>query len=131
MKAPLFGAFHALAVDDGSGRARFAFGLLAARDIECMVDAIESAVATPKYKIVMYRALWRKVLGQCAPLTTRAQDVHDPVHHLPNTNRSFVAARLGGRDQRRDMRPFLVRQITRISQPAAVVTFASLRRPHR
>src|SRR5262249_53846916 len=29
-----------------------------------MVDAIESAVATPKYKIVMYRALWRKVLGQ-------------------------------------------------------------------
>jgi hypothetical protein len=44
-----FGAFHALAVDDGSGRARFAFGLLAARDIECMVDAIESAVATPQY----------------------------------------------------------------------------------
>jgi hypothetical protein len=34
------------------GRARFAFGLLAARDIKCMVDAIESAVATPKYKVV-------------------------------------------------------------------------------
>src|SRR5262249_2106377 len=130
-RPPFFGAFHALAVDDGSARARFAFGLLAARDIECMVDAIESAVATPKYKIVMYRALWRKVLGQCAPLTTRAQDVHDPVHHLPDINRSFVAARLDGRDQRRDMRPFLVRQITRISQPAAVVTFAILRRPHR
>ena len=31
------------------GRARFAFRLLAARDIECMVDAIESAVATPQY----------------------------------------------------------------------------------
>ena len=43
-----FRAFHALAVDDGSGRARFAFGLLAARDIECMVDAIKSAVATPQ-----------------------------------------------------------------------------------
>src|SRR5262249_14401931 len=51
-RPPFFGAFHALAVDDGSARARFAFGLLAARDIECMVDAIESAVATPKYKIV-------------------------------------------------------------------------------
>src|SRR5215472_2111397 len=90
------------AVDDGSCRARFAFGLLAARDIECMVDAIESAVATPKYKIVMYRALRRKVLGQGAPLTTRAQDVHDPVHHLPDINRSFVAAGLGRRDHRRD-----------------------------
>src|SRR5262249_6879937 len=92
-----------------------------------MVDAIESAVATPQYKIVMYRALRRKVLGQGAPLTTRAQDVHDPVHHLPDINRSFVAARLGRRDHRRDIGPFLLRQITRISQPAAVVTFAILR----
>src|SRR4029450_13848717 len=99
-RPPFFGAFHALAIDDGSSRARFAFGLLAARDIERMVDAIGSAVATPQYKIVMYRALRRKVLGQGAPLTTRAQDVHDPVHHLPDINRSFVAARLGGRDQR-------------------------------
>src|SRR5262249_54992317 len=90
MQAPFFGAFHALAVDDGSARARFAFRLLAAGNIECMVDAIESAVATPQYKIVMYRALRRKVLGQGAPLTTRAQDVHDPIHHLPDTNRSFV-----------------------------------------
>jgi hypothetical protein len=49
MQAPLFDAFHALAVDDGSDRARFAFGLLATRDIECMVDAIESAIATPHY----------------------------------------------------------------------------------
>jgi hypothetical protein len=101
----------------GSGRARFAFGLLAAGDIECMV--MRSRVPSQrKYKIVMDRALWRNVLGQCAPLTTRAQDVHDPVHHLPDINRSFVAARFGGRDQRRNMRPFLVRQITRISQPA-------------
>jgi hypothetical protein len=48
-RRPFFGAFHALAVDDGSGRARFAFGLLAARDIERMVDAIESGVATLQY----------------------------------------------------------------------------------
>jgi len=45
----------------------------------------------------MYRALRRKVLGQGAPLTTRAQDVHDPIHHLPDINRSFVAAGLGRR----------------------------------
>src|SRR5437899_12234675 len=89
-----------------------------------MVDAIESDVATPQYYIVIFRALRRKVLGQGAPLTPRAQDIHDPVHHLPDINRSFVAAGLGGRDHRRDMRPFLVRQITRISQPATDGTVA-------
>src|SRR5258707_2598614 len=95
-----------------------------------MVDAIESAVATPQYKIVMYRALRRKVLGQGAPLTPRAQDIHDPVHHLPDINRSFVAAGLGGRAHRRDMLPFLVRQITPVSQPAPVATLTGLQRPH-
>jgi hypothetical protein len=50
MQAPLFRRFsRSGCFDDGSGRARFAFGLLAARDIECMVDAIESAVAAPQY----------------------------------------------------------------------------------
>src|SRR5262245_66126325 len=50
---PFFGAFHTLAVDDGSRRARFAFRLLAARDIERMVDTFEIHVAIPQYKLVM------------------------------------------------------------------------------
>src|SRR5262245_54305643 len=44
---------------------------------------------------------------------------------------ALVAAALGGRDQWFDMRPFIVGQVTRISQFAAVVTSAVLRHPHR
>src|SRR5262245_32529405 len=79
MHAPLFGAFHALAIDDRSGRARFAFSLFPARDIKRVVKAIESTVATPQDQIVVHRALGRQVLGQRAPLAARAQDIQDPV----------------------------------------------------
>src|SRR6266478_2879438 len=44
---------------------------------------------------------------------------------------ALVAAAFGGRDQWFDIRPFIVGQVTRISQFAAVVTSAVLRRPHR
>jgi hypothetical protein len=43
---------------------------------------------------------------------------------------ALVAAALGWWDQQFDMRPFIVGQITRISQFAAVVPPAILRRPH-
>src|SRR5271154_2593601 len=74
-----FGAFYALAVDDGGGRAGVAFALLATLDIKRVVDAIERAVVTPQVEIIVHRAPRRQVLGQRAPLATRAQDVHDPV----------------------------------------------------
>jgi hypothetical protein len=51
-----FGALHTLAVDDGGGRARLAFGLLAAGNEERVMDAIERAVATPQDQIVVHRA---------------------------------------------------------------------------
>jgi len=41
---PFFGAFHALAVDDGGGRARVALLLLTALLIERVMDAIQCAV---------------------------------------------------------------------------------------
>src|SRR5262249_17798736 len=65
------------------------------------------------------------------PLASRAQNIHDPVHHFAHLDMALVAAALGGRDQWFDMRPFIVGQVTRISQFAAVVTSAVLRRPHR
>src|SRR5262249_17237227 len=63
------------------------------------------------------------------PLASRAQNIHDPVHHFAHLDMALVAAALGGRDQWFDMRPFIVGQVTR--QFAAVVTSAVLRRPHR
>src|SRR5262249_15815861 len=56
------------------------------------------------------------------PLASRAQNIHDPVHHFAHLDMALVAAALGGRDQWFDMRPFIVGQVTRISQFAAVVT---------
>src|SRR5262245_28644467 len=61
----------------------------------------------------------------------RENTTYDPVHHFAHLNTAPVAAALGGRDQWFDMRPFIVGQVTRISQFAAVVTSAVLRRPHR
>ena len=48
MRGPLFGALHALAVDDSGGRACLAFTLLAARGVKRVVDAVERAVIAPQ-----------------------------------------------------------------------------------
>jgi hypothetical protein len=72
----------------------------------------------------------RQVLRDRTPLASRAQNIHDPVHHFAYIDAALVAAALGWRDQQFDVRPFIVRQITRISQFAAVVPPAIFRRPH-
>ena len=95
------------------------------------MDAIKRAVPTPQIEIIEKRAARRQVLGNCPPLTARAQNVHDPVHHFAHIDVALVAATSGRRDQQDDMRPFLVRQVTRVPQLATVVTSAVLRRPHR
>src|SRR5439155_284081 len=58
----------------------------------------------------------------------QTQRVYENMALLPL---DLFAGALGGRDQWFDMRPFIVGQVTRISQFAAVVTSAVLRRPHR
>src|SRR5262249_26021064 len=73
----------------------------------------------------------RQIFRDRTPLASRAQNIHDPVHHFAHLDMALVAAALGGRDQWFDMRPFIVGQVTRISQFAAVVTSVVLRRPHR
>ena len=54
-------------------------------------------------------------------------DVH-PEHRLPVAR---AAARLAGRDQWRDQRPFLIGQVARIAQPVAVVARAVFSGPLR
>ena len=43
-KLPLFGAFHALAIDEAGCGAGFARGFLSALDVEHMMDAIQRAI---------------------------------------------------------------------------------------
>src|SRR4051812_31368 len=84
MQGPFFGALDALAVDDGGGGAGLALRLLAAFDVERVMNAIEHAVAVPPHEIAVHRALRWKILRKVAPLAAGAQDVHDPVHDCPH-----------------------------------------------
>src|SRR5258706_4886713 len=95
------------------------------------MDAIQRAVVAPQVEIVEKCAARRQVFRDRTPLASRAQNIHDPVHHFAHLDMALVAAAFGGRDQWFDIRPFIVGQVTRISQFAAVVTSAVLRRPHR
>ena len=119
---PPFSALHALAVDDASGGAGLSLRLLAAFDVQCVMDPIQRAVAMPPRKIVMQRAARRKVFWDVPPL-------HNAVHDGPHVGPPLTAATSGGRDQRLDMRPLVISQVARISQVIAVVLRPVLVRP--
>src|SRR5580700_3481269 len=126
-----FRALNALAVDDRGGRAGLARGGLAALRIKHIVDAIERAVPAPQIEIIVERRARRQVLGDRPPLTAGAQDIHQAVDNLAYDDMTPVAAALGWPNERLHQRPFLVRQIARIAQPASVIASAILSRPHR
>src|SRR5262245_22016051 len=66
--APLFRAFHGLAMDDCQGRCWVLALQFAHCGIECMMDPCKHTAAMQLDKIVMRRAFGRKVLGQLSPL---------------------------------------------------------------
>src|SRR3974390_3380171 len=125
-----FRALDALAVDDGGGRAGFAGGGFATLHVERVVDAIERAVPTPQIEIIVDRRARRQVLGDCPPLAAGAQDGHQAVDDLAQFPRPPVAATLGRRNERLRQRPFLVGQIARITQLAAIVAPTIFVPPH-
>ena len=108
-------SLDALAVDDGNRLAR-PIRQFPALHVERVVNAVERAVPFPALGVVIDRAARRQVLRDLIPLTSRAQQIHQPVDHLTDIDRPLVAAPLGGRDQRRDQRPLLVRQVARIAK---------------
>jgi len=131
MRAPFFGALHALTIDDASGGASFPFRLLAAFDIECVMNAIQHAVALPPNEVVVDRAARWKILRKVAPLAAGAQDIHDPIHDRAHVGSSLAAAWFCRRNVALDMRPFIVGQIAWVSQLITIVFGAVLMRPHR
>src|SRR5712664_3291765 len=66
-RPPFFGAFHALAIDDRGGGAGFPFLLLAAGDVERLMNAIQHTIALPPNEVVVDRAVGRKILRDIAP----------------------------------------------------------------
>ena len=131
MQAPFFRALDALAVDDCGSGARLASGGFATLRVERVVDAIERGVATPAIEVIVKRRTWRQVLRDGAPLAAGAEYVHQAVDDLALIDMASVAAALGRRNERLDMRPFRVGQIARITQSTAVVASAIFVGPHR
>ena len=86
-----------------------------------MMDAIQRSVIVPKLKIAEQRAAWWQVLGDRPPLAAGAQDVHQTVHHVSDIDVPLAAAAFGRRDQWRNMSPFIIRHITRVTKPAAII----------
>lgn len=113
---PFFGALHALAVDDGGGGRGFALGVLATFDVERVMNAVEDAAPAPIAKVAIHCAFRRKILGDIAPLAARAQHIHDTVEDFSHVGFALAPATLGGRNERRHMRPFLIRHVARIAQ---------------
>src|SRR3954462_2570856 len=96
-----------------------------------MMNAIEGAVPTPQVQIVVHSRAGRQIFRDCPPLTSRTQNIHEPVDDFPHVHMAPIATTFSWRDQRPHMRPFLVGQIAGITQQASVVTPAILVRPHR
>src|SRR5215218_1814469 len=124
------GAVRGLAVDDRHRRARFASHLLSDLNIERVVDAPQRPVPVPEIQVLPDGAAGRQILRQRLPLAPGPEHVEDRVQDLPNVHRPRPAATLRRADQRGDQRPFSLRQIALIAQPAAVRRRSMLRLPH-
>ena len=117
---PFFGAFGALAVDDGDARTGLASGAFAQLDIERVMDAQQRPVPVPQLQILVHGAARREVLRQGAPLAARREDIENGVQHFAHIDRTLAPAVPGRRDLRRHQRPLTIRQIARITQAATV-----------
>lgn len=120
----------ALAVDDRGRRARLAPFLLACRDIERVMEALQRAIPVPQHEVAMRRALGRQVLRQRLPLATGRKHVEDGVQNLADIHLAPAAATLGWRDHRLDQCPFGVRQVTRIAKATVIGSTTVFRLPH-
>src|SRR5262249_16323584 len=88
----------------GSDRSRRLISRRVYRGAQRMLT-IQRAVVAPQVEIIEKCAARRQIFRDRTPLASRAQNIHDPVHHFAHLDMALVAAALGGRDQWFDMRP--------------------------
>jgi len=109
MQTPFFRALHALAVDH-TGLSAHHFEAL---HIQCVVDLLQRAIVIPADEVIVHRA----------------EQIHG-VDHFTHVHLTMAAAVLCRRDQRLDVRPFLVGQITWVAQLVPVVPVTVFDRSH-
>src|SRR5439155_11528134 len=120
----------AIAVDYGGGRTWLAPFLFAHSQVKILMDPFQRTIPIPQHQVPMRGALGRKVLRQSLPLATRPQHVEYRVEDFSDVHRALATATLGRRNQRRNQRPFLVRQIAVVAQSDPACSQSMLRFPH-
>jgi hypothetical protein len=82
-------------------------------------------------EVVVDRAVRRKVLRKVAPLATGAQNIHHRVHDPSHVGPPLATTWLGRRNQWRNTRPLVIREVARVPQVITIVFRSVLKRPHR
>src|SRR3979490_502935 len=123
-------SLYALGINDCRSWTCFTRSLLTTFHIQRVVHLLQCAVVGPSFEIVVNGALGWQIFRHGAPLAAGAEDVHHPVDGLADVDRAFVAAGLGGWDQRPDLAPLFVAQIALVAQMTAGVALSVLLRPH-
>ena len=93
-----------MAVDDAGGGTGLTFGLLAAFYVERVMDLLQRAVVAPQAKVVVYRAAWRQILRNVAPLASGAEDIHDGVLRNAGLDHLHTVSSDVGRDVSRALK---------------------------
>ena len=109
---------HRLTINTSRTGRRFATFLLTNASPERSEKFVPGAVIPPLDKIVIHGTVWKQIMWQQFPLTTRAVEILDLVDHLSQTDFTATTTRTPAailRNDRFNNRPLLVREICRIS----------------
>src|SRR5581483_12496886 len=106
-----FGCLDTLAVDHCSTRLTFAPEGRTNLKPQAIIDPLDRAISHPLVKVVGDMLPVRQIVGQHAPLATRAVQVQDGVHYLTEIDGAFATWPGGLAQPRFDLCPFVVRQI--------------------
>ena len=122
--AATFRGLGALAVDDASRGNGVASHRLAGAPYQREIDSSPNALVSPEVKVVLNGGARRKVLRQRPPLAAGRQNIKDGIHHRPQLNFSWASDAAGGRQEKREQKPFRIRHVACIAQMLAPILLA-------
>ena len=80
-----------------------------------MMDSIYRSVICQKIEAAINRAFSGKIFGNGPPLAADRQNIKQTIDDFPQVNGPFSATTFCGRDQRTDLRPLGIGQLTGIA----------------
>ena len=113
-RAPFFGRLDRLAVDDSGGRFLGAARGLPVCPMQCVEHPVQLPGVAQAAEKCPHRGPRREILGQVAPLISRAELVENRVHHQALAVRRRRPALLRRGKKRLNRRPFPISQRRRI-----------------